>query len=137
MSRRYTILIADNNIHVRNFLARELNSPEYEVVSAANHMQLFARIFGKHTPDLIVFDMDIPYINSLDILKQIQDITPPIPVIIYTYLVEYETHPLVRKTQGFVQKNGDIKELLKKIACVLHYYTAACGSAEVNHDSPF
>ena len=123
MNPKYTILIADNNIHVRNFLVRELNDPDYEILQAANHMQLFSRIFGKRTPDLIIFDLDIPYINCVDVLKQIQNITPPIPVIVYTYLLEYEDHPLVKQTQGFVEKGGDIIPLQNKIAEVLrHHY---------------
>ena len=89
MERKYILLIADSNPHVRRFLARELGGPAYEILEAANHLQLFSKIYGKQTPDLIIIDLDIPYINCLDVLKQIQDITPPIPVIIYTYLAEY------------------------------------------------
>ncbi len=122
MTRKYTILIADSNIHVRRFLVRELSSPSYEIIQAANHMQLFARIFGKKTPDLIVFDMNIPYINCLDVLKQLLNITPPIPIIIYSYLSEYKDHPLVKDTHGFVEKNGNIAALQNKISEVLNYY---------------
>lgn len=122
MTRKYTILIADNNIHVRSFLARELKDPSYEIVQAANHLQLFAGIFGKKTPDLIVFDLNIPYINCLDVLMQLLNITPPIPVIIYSYLSEYRDHPLVKNTQGFVEKNGNILTLQNKISEVLNYY---------------
>jgi DNA-binding response OmpR family regulator len=119
MNRKYTIVIADNNIHVRSFLARELSGPDYEVIQAANHMQLFAGVFGNHTPDLIVLDPDIPYISCLDLLRRLHDIIPPIPVIVYTYLLEYKDHPLVRQTRGFVEKSGDISTLREKIAEVL------------------
>jgi CheY-like chemotaxis protein len=122
MTRKYTILIADNNIHVRRFLVRELSGPSYEIIQAANHMQLFSRIFGEKTPDLIVFDLNIPYINCLDVLKQLLNITPPIPVIIYSYLSEYKDHPLVKNTQGFVEKDGNISTLQNKISEVLIGY---------------
>jgi DNA-binding response OmpR family regulator len=134
MSRKYTLLIADNNIHVRNFLARELNDPDYDILQAANHMQLFSRIYGKQTPDLIVFDLDIPYINCLDVLRQIQDITPPIPVIVYTYLLEYKDHPLVKQAQGFVEKSGDIIALREKIAEVLRHNEPGQRPDQAFHD---
>ncbi|MEW6079192.1 MAG: response regulator [Thermodesulfobacteriota bacterium] len=116
MRGKHIILIADSNIHVRSFLARELNDPDYEIIQAANHIQLFAKVFGNQTPDLIVLDPDIPYISCLDVLRRLLDITPPIPVIVYTYLPEYKDHPLVRKTRGFVEKSGDISALRERIA---------------------
>ncbi len=133
MGRAYTLLIADNNIHVRNFLVRELRGAGYDVLQAANHMQLFARIYGKRTPDLVVFDMDIPYINCLDVLKQIQDITPSIPVVVYTFLMEYRDHPLVKQAQGFVEKSGDITTLLQTISDVLYRHYEIRPSPEQEH----
>jgi DNA-binding NtrC family response regulator len=136
MDRKYTILIADNNIHVRNFLARELGDPRHDILQAANHMQLFARIFGKQTPDLIIFDLDIPYINCIDVLKQIQDITPPIPVIVYSYLLEYRDHPLVQRTRGFVEKGGDIIALQNLVAEILHPHETLKHPEQEHHDPP-
>lgn len=137
MSRKFTILIADNNIHVRRFLVRELECPAYEILQAANHMQLFSRVFGKKTPDLIIFDLNIPYINCMDVLRQLLNITPPIPIIIYSYMSEYIDHPLVKNTQGFVEKNGNILTLQNKISEVLNkYYPNPSRSQEALQDFP-
>ena len=137
MTRKYTILIADNNIHVRRFLVRELDDPAYEILQAANHMQLFSRVFGKNTPDLIIFDLNIPYINCLDVLRQLLNITPPIPIIIYSYMSEYKDHPLVKNTQGFVEKNGNILALQDKIFEVLDkYYPNPNRSQAARQDFP-
>ena len=135
MARKYTILIADNNIHVRRFLVRELGDPDYEILQAANHMQLFSRVFGKNTPDLIIFDLNIPYINCMDVLRQLLNITPPIPIIIYSYMSEYRDHPLVKNTQGFVEKNGNIISLQNKISEVLNkFYPNPNRSQEARQD---
>jgi DNA-binding response OmpR family regulator len=119
MTGKHTILIADNNIHVRSFLARELDAPGFEILQAANHMQLLAKAFGNHPPDLIVLDPDIPYISFRDVLRRLQDSKPSIPVVVYTYLLEYKDHPLVRQTCGFVEKSGDITALREKITEIL------------------
>lgn len=130
MNRPYTILIADHNFNVRRFLRRELSSPEYRIVEASNHLQLLSRIYDeKSVPDLIVLDPYIPYISGVALLERLQNMTPAIPVILYTYMTEYKDHPVIQKVQGFVEKNGDTDELKRTIAAVLRSHYAAYGKA--------
>ena len=133
MSKPYTLLIADHNFHVRKFLRRELSLPEYRILEASNHLQLLSKIYDEKTvPDLIVLDPYIPYISGVALLERLQNITPAIPVILYTYMTEYKDHPITRSVQAFVEKNGDTRELKQTIAAVLQSCKAGW-DASTNH----
>ena len=74
-------------------------------------------------PNLIIFDLDLPYTSGLDALKRLQDLVPPIPTIIYSDLTEYEGHPDIQKTEAFVEKNDDPARLFDAVNGVIakHY----------------
>ncbi len=131
MDRPYTILVADHNFHVRAFLRRELSALHYRIREAGNHLQLFASFYDEpHIPDLIILDPYIPYISGIAVLTRLQEITPPVPVILYTHMTEYRNHPVVQKAAGLVEKNGDTRLLQETIARVLHsHYASGDGSS--------
>ena len=123
MPAELTILVADPNPHIRQFLKRELMRAGYKVFEATNYNEIFFRITGATPPNLIIFDLDLPYSSGLDALKRLQDLVPPIPTIIYSDLTEYEGHPDIRKTEAFVEKNDDPARLFDAVNCVIekHY----------------
>jgi CheY-like chemotaxis protein len=122
MPEDFTILVADHNPHVRQFLKRELMHFGYEVFEATTYNEIFFRITGATPPDLIIFDLDLPYNSGLDALKKLQNLTPPIPTIIYSDLTEYEGHPDIRKTEAFVEKNDDPARLFDAVNGVIQKY---------------
>ncbi len=126
MDRIYNILIADQNPYIRKFLRRELAQPGYRIFETGNPHQLYTRLYDeKDRPHLIVLDPYIPYVNGVEMLKRLQNIAPPVPVILYTYITEYRHHPLVENLSAFVEKDGDTGILLQTIADVLHSHYAA------------
>lgn len=129
MANDVTILVADPNINVRQFLARELMGSGYQVVSAENYKELFQHITGATPPDLIIFDLKLPHTNGFDALRRINNLMPPIPTIIYSYLVEYEKHPEIRKAEAFVQKEDDPVMLFSVVEEVLRKHRAVSRSS--------
>lgn len=119
MEKKMTILIADHNLFVRKFLIRELSSATCEVIPAANHIQLFSKLYTLPLPDVIILDLDIPYLNGIDVLTKLGQVAPHTPVIVFSSFPEYKDSPVVQRASGFVEKNGDIDALKKKIAEVL------------------
>ena len=123
MPANLTILVADPNPHIRQFIKRELMKAGYHVLEATNYNEIFFSITGAAPPNLIIFDLDLPYNSGLDVLKRLHDLVPPIPTIIYSDLTEYEGHPDIRNTEVFVEKNDDPSRLFDAINGVVakHY----------------
>lgn len=123
MNREFKILISDSNPYVRSFLTRELLERKFQVVQAGNAREIFEHLNVELFPDLLVFGLETPVDSCLNILKKIQNMVPPVPIVIYTHLTEYENHPYVQNADAFVEKNGDPDELIRTIEDVLqrHY----------------
>jgi DNA-binding response OmpR family regulator len=122
MPEDFTILVADHNPHIRQFLKRELIRAGYKVFEATTYNEIFFRITGATPPNLIIFDLDLPFNSGLDALKKLQNLIPPIPTIIYSDLTEYEGHPDIRKTEAFVEKNDDPARLFDTVNGVIRKY---------------
>ena len=65
--------------------------------------------------DLLILDLDLPDSNEVDLLKDLQEHFPTLPVVVHTFLSDYATHPVVLSTSTFVEKKGSSVEGLKKV----------------------
>jgi DNA-binding response OmpR family regulator len=119
MDRPFTILIADKNRHVRDFLRRELGAEGYRVRLAKDGRRLLMMIHLEDPPDLVILDPEIPYSGELEILEQIHAKTPPVPLIIHTFLTEYANNPLIGEWGIFVEKRGNIDHLKAAVSKML------------------
>jgi CheY-like chemotaxis protein len=85
-------------------------------------------------PELLILDLDMPYVSGLTILKEIQNLKIRLPVLIHTLLTEYEKHPAVQRAAGFLEKRGDnidgfkatVADLLRK--CYPHRFSSRPGT---------
>lgn len=82
--QRYTILLAEDNVEVRQYIKTRLE-PYFEVLEAENGEEAFLRI-TEVLPDLVVSDIMMPKMDGLQLCTLIkQDLrTGHIPVIIIT-----------------------------------------------------
>jgi CheY-like chemotaxis protein len=116
---KFTILIADRNRHVREFLRRELIAEDYCVEVAKDGREVLIMINAEKPPDLLILDLDIPFVGGLAILESLQDRFPPLPVVIHSFLTEYSNHPVVQRAATFVEKRGNIDRLKSAVVDVL------------------
>jgi DNA-binding NtrC family response regulator len=123
MPAGFTILIADRNRHVRNFLRRELLKEGYRVEVATD------------APDLLILDLEIPYVGGLTILKRLTHRYPHLPVIIHTFPSEDANDPVVQSAAAFVEKIGNTDRLKRIIQRVLReYYPRRSGGGKGSED---
>ena len=80
-----TILIIDDEIHIRRLTARMLEIAGFEVLEAANGPQAL-RLLEDAKPDLITCDIAMPGMTGFEVLQAIksQPATAAIPVIMLT-----------------------------------------------------
>lgn len=114
MEKRVTILIADRNRNVREFLKREMAAENYDVCLARNCKEVL-EMLENNINDLLILDLDLPDSNEVDLLKDLQEHFPTLPVVVHTFLSDYATHPVVLSTSTFVEKKGSSVEGLKKV----------------------
>lgn len=71
MKEKITILIADRNRDTREFLQREMTAEGYLVYLAENDYEIIKIIDFVH-PDILILDPEMPYMDKLEILEQLQ-----------------------------------------------------------------
>lgn len=81
MPRPTNALIVDDEAHVRVFVRMLLKEVGIENVwEAANGAQAIAMI-QQHWPELVMLDVNLPIMSGLEVLREIHDAAPEIPVI--------------------------------------------------------
>lgn len=114
MKEKFTILIADRNRNIRDFLKREMTDEGYLVYSAKNSREALKIIDLEH-PDILILDPDMPFLNGAEILKRVKDKNRSIPVVIHSFHKENENYTDIQKITAFVEKNGNSVNSLKTL----------------------
>ena len=121
MEKEFTILIADRNSRVRKFLKREMMEEGYKVRLAENGRDVLKWVYHHEPLDLLILDTDLPDVDELSLSKGLQDRIPALPVVVHTYLSDYDVSSTVWSTAVFVEKKGSSVERLKKVIVdILH-----------------
>ncbi|HYA43072.1 MAG TPA: response regulator [Syntrophobacteraceae bacterium] len=117
----FTILVADKDSNVGDFLRRELSAEGYQVAVAENGGRIIEEIERDKRVDLLVFDLEIPGADSSKILEITQKRNPPLPVVIHTFLTEesYRRHPGQNGGGIYIERSGNIDHLKAAVADML------------------
>ena len=115
MGRQFTILIADRNRNVREFLKREMMAEGYRVHLAKSGREVLEWAYKQEILDLVILDLDLPDRSDVAILEKLEDRIPTLPVVIHAFLSDYENPPAVLNAAALVEKEGNSVERLKKV----------------------
>jgi len=115
VERKYTILIADRNPHVREFLRRELTAAGYRILLADKGRDVVNRVYQHEPVDLLILDPDLPDVEESAVLRKIRNRIPLLPVVVHTYVSDYETHQDLANAAAFVEKRGSSIENLRQV----------------------
>lgn len=115
-----SILIAEDDAHVRQGLIDTLESEGYRVTAAANGREAIA-IFPQQTFDLVILDIMMPGANGYDVCRDIRKRGSNVPVLFLSAKSE-EIDKVVGFELGaddYVTKPFGIRELLARVAARL------------------
>ena len=115
VKNEFTILIADRNPRIREFLKREMKAEGYRVRLAGNGQEVMRLIYSREPVHIVVIDLDLPDVSELSILEKLQERIPTLPVVVHTFLSEYINHPAVLSTAALVEKKGNSIDRLKQV----------------------
>lgn len=76
-----TLLIIDDDDVVRASLAAYLEDSGFSVLQAGNG-QRGLQVFEEHQPDLVICDLRMPQMGGLELIRQVSERAPQLPVIV-------------------------------------------------------
>jgi|AntAceMinimDraft_12_1070368.scaffolds.fasta_scaffold02441_8 two-component system phosphate regulon response regulator OmpR len=120
MTASKKILVVDDDLELRQLLARYLNKHGFDTLLAADALDLESKI-AKFSPDLIVLDRMMPGRDGLQVCRDLRERTEDIPVILLTAKDEAVDRimGLESGADDYVGKPFDPRELLARIEAVL------------------
>jgi CheY-like chemotaxis protein len=119
MPKRLHVLVVDDQEVILEILARTIRRQGHDVTSAVNGQEALGKIEEK-TPDLIVSDIKMPVMDGLELLKEVRQQHPKLPVILITGYVEQFTveGAIEMGASAFITKpfkNVDIANTLNRL----------------------
>jgi CheY-like chemotaxis protein len=111
-----SILVVDDEEHIRDLLSETLTVRGYQVQTAQNGLSAIEVLNERHV-DLMLLDMRMPVKDGLGLLDQIKDRLPGLPVIIVTGLASNEEvqEALQRGAFSCLRKPFEIDTLLGEV----------------------
>lgn len=114
------ILLTDRNRHVRELLRRELEAEGYEVAVARDAQETLELLATGEMPDLLVLDLEIPYLAEAKLLESLKQAYPTLPVIIHSFQPENLGGVIAAEAAAFLEKVEDPEPLKTTIAALVH-----------------
>jgi CheY-like chemotaxis protein len=108
-----TILVVDDDPHIRNLLDRVLTQAGSDVEQADDGLAALAQV-ATHPPDLILTDVLMPRLDGIGLATTLAPHTPPIPIILMS------AHPVPHDcVLPFIRKPFTLEALLTLMARTL------------------
>jgi len=117
------ILLADDEDVVLEIMARKIASQNYEVITAKDGQEAWAKI-NSDVPDIIILDLNMPKMDGWAVLRQLRQ-NPPTkrwqPVIIISAQNELESFQkgINLEADHYLTKPCQIEDVLKAIRLML------------------
>ena len=113
------ILIVDDNPNMASLLSEMLEVFDYESVQAGDGQEALTKL-GQQNFAMVITDLKMPNMNGLELLKNIKEKNPEMPVVIISgySTSQIGSDPDCPKPDGFLSKPflmTDIELLLEKL----------------------
>jgi DNA-binding NtrC family response regulator len=108
----------------------------YAVKLAKDDRELFSLIDEDVRTDLVILDLEMPYTGGPDILKQLVDQNPLLPIVVHTLETDPTAHEASQLAAAFLEKRGNSIDRLKTIVgeVLKKWYPGRLGSSEIDSE---
>jgi len=112
----HTILIADDNLFIREALCKFFAQDDFNVCGEAENGKDAVDKAQELHPDLILLDLSMPVMNGLEATRVLKRMMPEVPVIMYSAYADSATEKAARSAGvcALVSKSENISVLLGK-----------------------
>jgi len=96
---------------------RRLLTPDCDIVDAVMDGEALIESAARLNPDVVVADLNLPFVNGLDACRRIRQANPAIKVVIFTALADeaIREEVLAAGAAAFIPKQGIGTELISAI----------------------
>ena len=118
-SKRITVLVAEDERPLRDFVRRNLEVRGYHVLAAGNGLEAMA-FFNSESIDLVVVDLMMPHMDGLEVIRRIRQASQ-VPVVVLSALDEEadKVRALNMGADDYLTKPFGVDELLARIQAVI------------------
>lgn len=129
---KQTILVVDDDLHILEVMEARLSSGDFRVLTATNVREAL-EILQHHPVDLLISDMRMPGLSGMDLLREVRNQHPDLPVI---FLTAYGTIPDAVKAikagaVEYLTKPFNGRDLLQKVQKILKEAVVQAASTPV------
>lgn len=104
------ILLVDDEEGIQLLYREEFEDEGYEVVSAYNGNEAIAKL-RTDKPDLVILDINMPGMNGIEVLRQMKEMSPELPVILSSAYPEYKQDFGSWASEEYIVKSSNLDEL--------------------------
>ncbi len=109
-----TILVVDDEDHIRQLYEKELSEEGYQVRTATSGEEA-VRLVESQAPDLVILDIKLEDQDGLEILGDLKRISQNTPIILNSAYSTYKSDFQSWLADAYVVKSPNLDELKKKI----------------------
>lgn len=111
------IMVVDDEKNILKLYKAELEDEGYTVVTANSGREALD-IYEYEEPDIVTLDIMMPEMDGIQVLRQIKQKTPEIPIIMLT-AYDYRDDFSVWVSDAYVVKSSDLTQLKATIRQIL------------------
>jgi len=104
------ILLVDDEEGIQLLYREEFEDEGYAVTTAYNGKEALEK-FQQDQPDLVILDINMPGLNGIEILRQMKEINPDLPVILSSAYQEYKQDFGTWASDDYIVKSANLDDL--------------------------
>jgi two-component system chemotaxis response regulator CheY len=118
MSFTGTILLVDDEAHIRKYVGMILRQIGQPVLFEAANGKEAIETYQRENPDLVLLDVNMPLMDGLETLKRLKEIDPECVVIMLTSLANRQTvdQAIELGAANYIRKDTPKDEIAKTLA---------------------